>query len=150
MRTSGVPIRAAIAAICPLSEVSTPTSVRPHKRPPCSAGAWRIRVRVVTLAADKGRDSSFTSPLFLLCHGAMSKTILVTGGARSGKSAIAEGRIAAFPGAPIYIATAEVRDDEMAARVALHKARRGSEWVTHQVPFDLVATLQATDGAGPR
>ena len=80
----------------------------------------------------------------------MSKTILVTGGARSGKSAIAEGLIAAMPGAPIYIATAEVRDGEMAARVAAHQARRGPEWTTRHAPFDLLATLKETDGAGPR
>ncbi len=80
----------------------------------------------------------------------MSKTILVTGGARSGKSAIAEGLIAALPGAPVYIATAEVRDDEMAARVAAHQARRGAEWTTRHAPLDLLSALQESDGAGPR
>jgi adenosylcobinamide kinase/adenosylcobinamide-phosphate guanylyltransferase len=80
----------------------------------------------------------------------MSKTILVTGGARSGKSAIAEGLISGMPGAPIYIATAEVRDGEMAERVALHQARRGPEWTTLHAPTELIATLQGSDGKGPR
>lgn len=80
----------------------------------------------------------------------MSKTILVTGGARSGKSAIAEGLVAGMTGAPIYIATAEVRDSEMAERVAKHQARRGSEWTTHHAPTNLVGVLRETDGKGPR
>lgn len=80
----------------------------------------------------------------------MSKIILVTGGARSGKSAIAESLIAALGPGPIYIATAEARDAEMADRIALHQARRGSEWTTHNEPLDLVGALETTDGRGPR
>lgn len=80
----------------------------------------------------------------------MSKTILITGGARSGKSVIAETKALSFGPRATYIATAEVRDAEMAARVAEHRARRGPEWVDHAEPFDLVGVLRATDGQGPR
>ena len=80
----------------------------------------------------------------------MSKIILVTGGARSGKSAIAERLIKQFGPHPIYIATAEPRDGEMAARIATHQARRGPEWATHNEPLALEGALAATDGAGPR
>ena len=80
----------------------------------------------------------------------MSKIILVTGGARSGKSAIAERLIGALGQNPIYIATAEARDDEMATRIARHQARRGPEWTTYNAPLDLVGALTQTDGAGPR
>ncbi|MFT5510699.1 MAG: adenosylcobinamide kinase/adenosylcobinamide-phosphate guanylyltransferase [Hyphomicrobiaceae bacterium] len=80
----------------------------------------------------------------------MSKIILVTGGARSGKSAIAENLIAALGAGPIYIATAEARDEEMADRIAKHQARRGPEWTTHNEPLDLIGALKATDGHGPR
>ncbi len=80
----------------------------------------------------------------------MSKTILITGGARSGKSVIAETRALSFGAPAIYIATAEARDDEMAARIAAHRARRGADWVDHAAPFDVTGALDATDGQGAR
>ena len=80
----------------------------------------------------------------------MSKTILVTGGARSGKSAIAESQALSLAPSAIYIATAEARDAEMAARIAAHQARRGTNWVTHAEPLDVTRALTATDGRGPR
>jgi adenosylcobinamide kinase/adenosylcobinamide-phosphate guanylyltransferase len=80
----------------------------------------------------------------------MSKTILVTGGARSGKSAIAERHALSLGTSAIYIATAEARDAEMAARIAAHQARRGERWVTHAEPLDVTGALTATDGQGPR
>ncbi len=80
----------------------------------------------------------------------MGKTILITGGARSGKSGIAETKALSLAPRAVYIATAEVRDQEMASRVARHQARRGAEWVTHPEPLDLVGALRVTDGQGPR
>ena len=80
----------------------------------------------------------------------MSKTILITGGARSGKSVIAETKALSLGPRAVYIATAEGRDAEMAARIATHQARRGTEWLTHAEAFDLVGALVATDGQGPR
>lgn len=80
----------------------------------------------------------------------MSKTILITGGARSGKSGIAETMTLSLGRPVTYIATAEAWDDEMAARIAAHQSRRGAEWVTHAEPRDLVSALAATDTNGPR
>jgi len=97
-----------------------------------------------------GRIPSFVTNGFLLSHRIMSKTILITGGARSGKSVIAETKALSLAPRAIYIATAEVRDGEMAARVAEHRARRGAEWGDHPAPLDLAGALAATDGQGPR
>lgn len=66
---------------------------------------------------------------------------LVLGGARSGKSAFGETLIAASGLAPVYIATSEARDDEMVARIAHHRARRGPEWMTVEEPDDLEGVL---------
>ncbi|MBC9876721.1 bifunctional adenosylcobinamide kinase/adenosylcobinamide-phosphate guanylyltransferase [Bradyrhizobium sp. INPA01-394B] len=77
--------------------------------------------------------------------------ILITGGARSGKSRRAEALARSFPGQPpIYIATAEALDAEMAARIAAHRARRGTGWIEREAPLDLVAALVASDGGGAR
>ncbi|SPH23769.1 Bifunctional adenosylcobalamin biosynthesis protein CobP [Defluviimonas aquaemixtae] len=80
----------------------------------------------------------------------MSKTILITGGARSGKSGIAETMALSLAPRAVYIATAEAHDAEMEARIAAHQARRGAEWDTHAEPLDLTGALAATDGRGPR
>lgn len=80
----------------------------------------------------------------------MKKSILITGGARSGKSTLAE-RLALQGGqGAVYIATAQAFDDEMTARIAEHQARRGPEWRTIQAPFDLVGALSESDGNLPR
>ena len=55
--------------------------------------------------------------------------VLITGGARSGKSRRAEARAQACPGRPVYIATAEALDAEMEERIARHRARRGNDWI---------------------
>ena len=66
----------------------------------------------------------------------MGKIILVTGGARSGKSSFAE-RLALKigDGRAAYIATAQIFDDEMNFRVKLHQARRGENWKTFEAPL---------------
>lgn len=66
----------------------------------------------------------------------MSKIILVTGGARSGKSTFAEKYIATHGSSIAYIATSQVYDDEMAYRVKLHRQRRPAGWQTFEAPFD--------------
>src|ERR1700761_8304212 len=76
--------------------------------------------------------------------------ILITGGARSGKSVRAEARAKAFAGKPVYVATAEALDSEMRERIARHRMRRGAEWIVHETPLNLVGALKATDGGGAR
>ena len=76
--------------------------------------------------------------------------ILITGGARSGKSTRAEARARSFAGQPVYIATAEALDGEMQERIARHRARRSADWIEREVPLDLVPALLATDRGGAR
>ncbi len=73
----------------------------------------------------------------------MAKIILITGGARSGKSAFAE-KLARQAGPQVaYIATAEVGDGEMAERVALHRRRRPAEWQTYEAPMQAENAIDA-------
>lgn len=69
------------------------------------------------------------------------KLILVLGGSRSGKSEFAE-KIAERSGKRIiYIATAAIRDEEMAERVKLHQRRRPKDWVTVEEEKDVLGVL---------
>lgn len=70
------------------------------------------------------------------------------GGARSGKSLVAE-RYAARQAAPVtYVATAVVVDDDpdFAARVALHRARRPAPWATVEAGAQLSDAVRGIDG----
>lgn len=66
---------------------------------------------------------------------------LILGGARSGKSALAEQRAASCGLAVTYIATAQVLDDEMAQRISHHRARRPDDWDVVEEPLALAAAL---------
>lgn len=67
---------------------------------------------------------------------------LILGGARSGKSALAERMAMASGHEVIYIATAQAHDDEMAARIAHHRSRRPVRWQIVEEPLALAETLK--------
>jgi adenosylcobinamide kinase/adenosylcobinamide-phosphate guanylyltransferase len=69
------------------------------------------------------------------------KLTLVLGGARSGKSRYAESLVTALPPPWTCIATAEVSDGEMRARIDDHKARRDSAWTTVEAPLALAEAV---------
>ena len=73
-------------------------------------------------------------------------TLFVLGGARSGKSRYAQGRLEALPGKLAFIATAEAADAEMAERIARHRADRGTRWIAHEAPLDLIGAIEQTQG----
>lgn len=58
----------------------------------------------------------------------MRRIILITGGARSGKSSYAEKLALSLSPHPVYLATAHVWDEEFRQRVIRHQAARGPEW----------------------
>ncbi len=68
---------------------------------------------------------------------------LVIGGARSGKSALAEKHAAGSGLRVVYVATAEVRDAEMERRIAHHRARRPADWGLVEAPVGLAEALRA-------
>lgn len=68
----------------------------------------------------------------------MAHLTLILGGARSGKSARA---LALAPRPHVFIATAEALDDEMAERIARHRAERGATWRAVEAPLDLASAI---------
>jgi adenosylcobinamide kinase / adenosylcobinamide-phosphate guanylyltransferase len=72
-----------------------------------------------------------------------ARSLLVLGGARSGKSVYAQSIAEAAAAERLYLATAEVGDDEMAERIARHRAQRGAGWKTLEEPLALTEALSA-------
>jgi len=75
------------------------------------------------------------------------ESVLVLGGARSGKSAYALQRAQEWEGRLVYLATAEGKDEEMKKRIARHRTRRRSRrWETIEEPLEVVWQLKEMDG----
>jgi adenosylcobinamide kinase/adenosylcobinamide-phosphate guanylyltransferase len=76
----------------------------------------------------------------------------VLGGARSGKTrhamALAEVAADASGAVPTMVATAQAFDEEMAERIARHRAERGPRWRTVEAPVDLADAVRAAAGPG--
>lgn len=77
----------------------------------------------------------------------MKKT-LVMGGTRSGKSAYALRMAESMPQRWLYLATAEPLDDEMSARIALHKAERLEPWQLMEEPIKVAEALKTSGDYG--
>jgi adenosylcobinamide kinase/adenosylcobinamide-phosphate guanylyltransferase len=69
------------------------------------------------------------------------QVILITGGARSGKSKYAEQRAATLGSRRLYVATAEAKDEEMTKRIVAHRQRRADDWTTVEEPLEVPGAL---------
>ncbi len=69
------------------------------------------------------------------------KVTLIIGGAASGKSAWAEAFVDASGKSKTYLATSQVLDGEMQAKINIHRARRNKSWTLIEAPMDLTPAL---------
>lgn len=77
----------------------------------------------------------------------MAEIILILGGARSGKSTLAETMAAGLGERVLYVATAESGDGEMADRIAQHRQSRPPHWPTLEAPTGVGKALAAVTNA---
>lgn len=91
---------------------------------------------------ETGADARMHSVRLDLHKGGAAGSLLVLGGARSGKSRFAENAITALPGPRIYLATGRAFDDEMHDRIARHKRERASAgWQTLEEALNVADVL---------
>ena len=88
-------------------------------------------------------DERMSTIKLSLQEGGAAGSLLVLGGARSGKSRFAENAITALPGPWIYLATGRAFDEEMRERIALHKRTRDKAgWQTVEEPLNVADVLR--------
>jgi adenosylcobinamide kinase/adenosylcobinamide-phosphate guanylyltransferase len=74
-----------------------------------------------------------------------AEKILVLGGARSGKSAFALALAGKKWRRPLYVATAEYSDPEMARRIAVHKKSRSRKWACVEEPLEIARLISGVN-----
>ncbi|NLT23211.1 MAG: bifunctional adenosylcobinamide kinase/adenosylcobinamide-phosphate guanylyltransferase [Syntrophorhabdus sp.] len=72
----------------------------------------------------------------------MPRTVLILGGARSGKSSFALREASLIAGQKAFVATAEALDDEMETRINNHRSERGPEWKTFEEPLEVPSLIR--------
>ena len=124
-----------------MADLFLPKSMGPRLRGACNLRRWRTQ------------DSAPCCPPLPTESGSLAdvgRIVLVLGGARSGKSEIAEGLAAELGDVVTYVATGAVPDDavdpDWAARVAAHRARRPGAWTTIESAGDLPVVVGRLHG----
>ncbi len=79
----------------------------------------------------------------------MGELIFYLGGAKSGKTRLAQARAETWPAPRVYLATAQALDAEMAVRIKNHQAERGPGWRTLEAPLEPDLALAALGGEAP-
>ena len=74
--------------------------------------------------------------------------VLVTGGAKSGKSRVSLDICNRPSGKKIFIATAQALDEEMKERIERHQRERGEEWLTIEEPVKVAEKIRELDSRG--
>src|SRR3954471_11273128 len=104
----------------------------------CAAGmgqhCWRVRPVRQAARAKKCAVTSLAG-----------RTIVVGGGARSGKSRFALGYARGLGARRAFVATAQALDEEMRTRIASHRDERGDAFATIEAPVELPAALAELD-----
>lgn len=77
-------------------------------------------------------------------HSVPEGLTLITGGARSGKSTLAQQIGEAWPGNVYFFATATAGDDDMSERIRQHRLSRPQRWLTIESPLEVLSDLRAT------
>lgn len=79
----------------------------------------------------------------------MGELIFYLGGAKSGKTRLAQARAETLPAPRTYLATAEALDSEMVVRIKNHQAERGPDWHTVEAPLEPDLALAGPACRGP-
>jgi adenosyl cobinamide kinase/adenosyl cobinamide phosphate guanylyltransferase len=116
--------------------------VRRHRPKAQDHAAVKVRRQVIRVEQRVSMEPA-SHPTGRFAISGLSPITLVLGGARSGKSRHAEQLVARHPSPWIYIATAQLFDDEMHARVTEHRARRAFGWRTIEAPISLADAIAA-------
>lgn len=103
--------------------------------------AQRRIARSYDLASGPPGGLTAFAPLHLEASMTIHRRVLVLGGARSGKSRMAQKLAESSSPSRIFIATAQAYDGEMQERIAQHRSERDASWETHEAPLDLADAI---------
>ena len=133
----------------PSSQRRLPRAKRRSTNALVAAADWRRGSRRWLTAARRSSASRLSLVIAQPNTAGRGRLTLVLGGARSGKSRHAQILAMATPPPWVYVATAQALDDEMAERIAKHKAARRDGWSTIEEPIELTRAVAHAPESAP-